>query len=71
MGAAQPIKGACEQGQQPASLSLPSGGREQGQRPACLFAPPGIPARHLHSRGSSANHWVSTLTMRVIILTVW
>jgi len=27
--------------------------------------------RHLHSKGSSANHWVSTLTMRVIILTVW
>ena len=70
MGAAQPIKGALEQGKQPLSLS------------ACRRARAGPAARmpssrsvilpeHLHSRGSSANHGVSTLTMRVTILTVW
>ena len=70
MGAAQPIKGALEQGKQPLSLSCLQAG---ASRPAARIpsAPSGIPIRHLHSEGSSANHWVSTLTMRVTILTVW
>lgn len=54
MGAAQPIKGALEQGQQPVSHSLPSGGREQGQRPARLSRHPSYPPATRHTEPAFA-----------------